>query len=103
MGRIIDNLKAMLFRDCINRLYVAGVPKAMCSYNGGCVRRNCILNLLRINVEGVLRNVNKHRLTPFPYQAAGRGNVTKWSRDDFAGYFQCSKRKLNGYGTVCEI
>ena len=84
MGRIVDDLQAILVGDGLDGIHIHRLAVAVHGHNGSGLGRDGGLNLLRVYAAGLLLNIHEHGTTAVPPDAVGGGHKTVGRGDDFA-------------------
>src|SRR5690554_6894115 len=100
MGRIINDLKAVLFCNLINGLHIAWIAEDMGCKDGRSIFSDGCFYFGRINVKRLPVNVYKHRPTTFPHNAAGGGYKRKRCGDNFSLEIQSFDGHLQSHSAI---
>ena len=76
MRCIVDDLKAILIGNILNRIHLNRLTIAMYRHNGSGLGGDSSLDLVGIDATGFLLDVDKHRFAAIPPNAMGGGHET---------------------------
>ena len=91
MGRVIDHLETVVIGDGLNSTGVTGPTIDMDRENGSRLRRDCRLNLGRVEIERFRVDIDENRLDSVPEKRVGGSNEAVGRRDHLARYKQSLK------------
>ena len=86
LGGVLDHVQAVALGDLTDGVHVGTLAEEMHRNDRPGERRDCVFDLLRVDVERPRIDINEHGLRAQPPDGAGRGEEREARHDDFVPF-----------------